>query len=183
MGKNILTGWLQVTIKDFKILIKNKFLLLIFVSVILALVMFALFVRFYLGPIIMTFFDFSTFYPSLTTYYILCVIFAVTIFMMSQGAVSITNEVKHGTADRMKIMNMPFFALVFGKFMFYYLSAVIMVILYNIALMIMFLSYSTYVWSWGITNLAVFILLWPLIMVFLAGMFYSLVRSLKGKRE
>lgn len=182
MGKNILTGWLHVTAKEFKILFKNRFLLLIYLSVIVTLVLIALFIRYSLAPSMLQFFDFSFFYPSLPTYMILSVIFAVTIFLMSQGAVSFTEEDVIGTADRLKIMNMPYPIIVIGKFLFYYLSAIVMIVAFNIALYLFFLSYPQQKMSWSIENLAVYILLWPLVMVTLAGIFYGLVRLLKGSK-
>ena len=181
MGKNILTGWLHVTAKEFKILIKNRFLLLIYLSVIVALILIALFIRAYLEPTMLSFFDFSIVYPALPTYMILSVIFSVSIFLMSQGTVSFTEEDSIGTADRLKIMNMPYAVIVVGKFIFYYLSAVIMVVCFNIALYLFFLSYPSQI-NWSIKNLAVYILLWPLFMVTLAGIFYGLVRLLKGSK-
>ena len=61
MGKNILTGWLHVMAKDFKILLKNKFLLLIYLSVIFALMLIGAFIAFYIYPQILDLFDLSKF--------------------------------------------------------------------------------------------------------------------------
>jgi hypothetical protein len=181
MGKNILTGWIHVTVKELKILIKNRFLLLIYLSVIVALILIALFIRVYLEPEMLSYFDFSAFYPALPTYMILTVIFSVSIFLMSQGAVSFTEEDVIGTADRLRIMNMPYVTIVIGKFIFYYLSAIIMVACFNIALYLFFMSYKNQI-PWDFNNFAIYILLWPLVMVVLAGLFYGLVRLLKGKK-
>ena len=181
MGKNILTGWLHVTAKEFKILFKNRFLLLIYLSVIVALVLIALFIRAYLHDAMFQFFDFNIVYPALPTYMILSVIFSVSIFLMSQGAVSFTEEDAIGTADRLKIMNMPYPIIVVGKFIFYYLSALIMVVCFDIALYLFFLTNKNQI-SWDLSNFAIYMLLWPLVMVTLAGIFYGLVRLLKGSK-
>lgn len=182
MGKNILTGWLHVMVKEFRILLKNRFLLLIYLSVIVTLVLIALFIRYSLGPSMLQFFDFSFFYPSLPTYMILSVIFAVSIFLMSQGAVSFTEEDVIGTADRLRIMNMPYPIIVIGKFLFYYLSAIIMVVVFNVALYLFFLSYPQQKMTWSVENFAIYILLWPFAMVTLAAVFYGFVRLLKGNK-
>lgn len=184
MGKNIIAGWLQVTAKDFRVLFKNRFLLLIYLSVVLGLVLFSLFIRFYIGPTMFAYFGKEYYYPSLPNYMIYCVIFSVTIFMMSQGAVSITNETKHGTADRMKIMNMPYGAMVLGKMFFYYLSAVIYVFIFNASIYFLFYNFQMeeLYKMWSVGNIIQFVFVWPLFMVILAGIFYGLVQLFKGKR-
>lgn len=185
MGKNILTGWLHVMAKDFKILLKNKFLLLIYLSVIFALMLIGAFIAFYIYPQILDLFDLSATYPSIPNYMVLGVVFAVSIFLMSQGDVSISSESTIGTADRMKIMNMPYALMIVGKMLFYYLSAFIMMLIYNLSfLLLLSINHQgqNIMELWSLPKVLLYQFFWPLVMVLLAGLLYSIVQLFKTKK-
>ncbi len=180
MGKNPITSWLVVTAKDFRILFKNKFLLLIYSAIGLAVVLLALFIKFYLHPTMFRFFTVEDYLPALPNFMLYFVIFASSLYLMSQGAVSITEEMSSGTADRLKIMNVSGSTLVFGKMVFFYLASLIHVLIFNIVCTLSFYEVEGVMWmNWTIPDLLIYILAWPLLMVAAAGIFYGLITFLR----
>ncbi|HOO97200.1 MAG TPA: hypothetical protein PKV16_02865 [Caldisericia bacterium] len=179
MGKNTFTSWLVVTGKDFKVLWKNRPLLLIYLGVIVALIVLAIFQGTYLFNELLQNFDASKYLPSLPNYMIYFVIFTSALFMMNQGPVSFTNENKTGIINRLKIMNIGYGSVIFGKLFFFYIAALIQVLLFNVAATILFLAessrYGLAPMNWDVMQLLNFVLLWPLIMVLGAFVLYLLI--------
>lgn len=180
MGKNPITSWLVVTAKDFRVLFRNRFLLLIYAAIGLAVILLALFIKFYLHPTMFKFFSVEDYLPALPNYMLSFVIFASSLYMMSQGAVSITVEMSSGTSDRLRIMNISRSTLVFGKMVFFYLASLIYVLLFNIVCTLCFYEVDDVMWmNWSIIDLLIYIFVLPLLMVAIAGIFYGLIALLK----
>lgn len=181
MGSNILTKWLIVTKKDFKILFKNRSLLLIFLGIIVALLVLATFQGLVLKNSMFVFFDAKDYLPALPNYMIYFVIFASTLFMMNLGPVSFTNEYREGTINRLRIQNVTVLSMTFGKIVFFFLASVIQVIVFNALATWYFWSDGPAPMNWSVKSLLVHILLWPLMMVVGAYIIYLIILLIKGK--
>jgi hypothetical protein len=181
MGSNVLTKWLFVTKKDFKILFKNRPLLLIFLGIIVALLALATFQGLVLKNSMFVFFDAKDYLPALPNYMIYFVIFASSLFMMNLGPVSFTNEYLEGTINRLKIQNVTVISMTIGKIVFFFLASVIQVTIFNIVATWYFWSDGNTPMNWSVNSLLIHILLWPLMMVVGAYVIYLIIFLIKGK--
>ncbi|HOU08041.1 MAG TPA: hypothetical protein PLX04_06735 [Caldisericia bacterium] len=183
MGKNALTKWLVITSKDFKTLFKNKNVLLIYSAVCLALIMLAVLVRFVLYPNAFKYVDPINFLPMFPNYMLYFVIFTSSLYLMNQGSVSFTDEHVHGTSDRLKMLGVSSGSFVAGKLFFFYLASIIQVIIFNaVCLLGFWVTEDVIAMNLfnPISNFFIYLLLWPLGMVLVAGLFYSLVSNIKN---
>lgn len=175
MGKNALTSWLVVTGKDFKILFKNRSLFLIFLGIIVALVTLAIFQGTYLKEGMFSFFDATGYLPALPNYMIYFVIFASSLYMMNLGPVSFTNEHQTGTINRLKIQNVSAISVTIGKIFFFYLAAIIQVLIFNGVATWYFRDKGATPMNWEVSSALIHILLWPFIMIFGAYIIYLFI--------
>jgi|GEM_PF-688519 len=180
MGKNILTSWLVVTGKDFKILYKNRYLFLIYLAVVLSIILLALFIGLYLAPVMLSFFPPNEYLPALPNFMVYFVIFTSTLYLMSMGAASFTKERELGTSDRIKTMNILPSTMIFGKMFFYYLVALIQAIIFNgISIFFFYEVNGMQIWmNWNVSNFFEYVFLWPLVMVCGAGVLFALVTQI-----
>lgn len=183
MGKNALTNWLVITSKDFKTLFKNKNVLLIYSAVCLALVMLAILIRFYLYPNAFIYIDVINFLPMVPNYMLYFVIFTSSLYLMNQGSVSFTDEHVHGTSDRLKMLGVSSASFIAGKLFFFYLTSIIQVLIFNaVCLLGFWVTEGAIAMNLfdPISNFFIYLLLWPLGMVLVAGLFYALVSNIKN---
>lgn len=181
MGKNALTSWLVITAKDFKVLIKNKFLFLIYCAVGLGLLFLALFVKFVVGNLFGAY-DAADYLPHMPNYILYFVIFTSSLYMMSQGAVSFTDELESGTADRLITMNVGALTIYFGKFVFFYLASLIHIIIYNSAVTILYTIFKTIdvdFLNWTAPSFFMYVFVWPFFMVLGAAILYALIAMIR----
>lgn len=180
MGKNALTSWLVITAKDFKVLIKNKFLFLIYFAVGIAVILLALFIKFYLGNTMFRFFTPDQYLPALPNYMVYFVIFASSLYLMSQGAVSITEEHESGTADRLMTMNVGAATIYVGKFVFFYLVALLQIILFNsISTLLFWEIEGIHLMNWTVPDVLMYVFVWPFFMVLGAALLYALITVIR----
>lgn len=180
MGKNALTSWLVITAKDFRVLFRNKFLFLIYFAVGIAIILLAFFIKFYLGNTMFRFFTPDQYLPALPNYMVYFVIFASSLYLMSQGAVSVTQEHESGTADRLMTMNVGTGAIYFGKFIFFYLVALLQIILFNVISTLLFWeTEGISLMNWTVPDILLFVLVWPFFMVLGAALLYALITVIR----
>lgn len=180
MGKNALTSWLVVTAKDFKVLFRNRSLLLIYTAISLSIMLLALFIGIFLFNIMLQFFPATDYLPALPNYMLSFVIVVSSVYLISQGAVSITEENEKCTIDRLLIMNVSPLSIYFGKFVFFYLITIIQVILFNLVCTICFWNVQgTEYMNWTVPDILMYVLVWPFFMVLGAALLYALITLIR----
>lgn len=179
MGKNALTSWLVITAKDFKVLIKNKFLFLIYFAVGIVIILLSFFMKFIVGNLLSVYQP-EKYLPAMPNYMVYFVIFASSLYLMSQGAVSITEEHESGTADRLMTMNVGSAAIYVGKFVFFYLVALLQIILFNIISTLLFWEIENVKYmNWTVPDVLMYVFVWPFFMVLGAALLYALITVIR----